>query len=75
MATSLTDQLPEGQGAALEHFEGRRLCPHRQPLVCERDGARCRDDQGAEIEIDDLGCCLATGDERFATTSVNAGGE
>ena len=75
MATTLTDQLPDGQRAALEHFEGEGFTFTGSRSYASGPVLVVENDQGAEIEIDDLGCFLATGDERFATASVNAGGE
>jgi len=66
---------PTASAQRLEHFEGEGFALTGSRSYASGPVLVVENDQGAEIEIDDLGCCLATGDERFATTSVNAGGE
>ena len=75
LTTTLTDQLPDRQRAALEHFEGEGFALTGSRSYASGPVLVVENDQGVEIEIDDVGCFLATGDERFATASVNAGGE
>ena len=56
MATTLTDQLPDRQRAALEHFEGLGCTFTHTTAWAGGLLVVVTDDDATEIEIDDLGC-------------------
>jgi hypothetical protein len=65
MATTLQQTLPDPQRAALEFFESEGFALAASRTYAEGLMLVVIDDDGAEVEIDELGC-LAEGVERFA---------
>jgi len=75
MATTLTDQLPDRQRAALEHFEGEGSVLTDSCTYASGPVLVVENDEGAEIEIDDLGCLIGAGVAQLAAGGRNADGE